>query len=311
MNASQNDIFRQLLKLLEENGRSGQAQDMAFLLSYMDNMSRQFDAVLQELQKVKAQLAQAQESPLKKTVKDMTDALADQAHAAQDTLKQFREKIKDCAVNAVEGFKTAGVSALDKAVSAMRVKPALESLQKKLSGLIEGTERNIGKVEEAGLRLRMARDYVKAAGRALSNREGYVLDGGQAGHIQGAILAPLRAARKILSGMNHATLSAIKGVEHLKLSADIRTGRKPSIRQALLENKVEIPGLPAPEQEHNEREPSPGEMETTENPLRAERQEEKRPSIRQALAEKNKEISAQAQAVPPQNKEHKAPEAAL
>lgn len=257
MNATQNDILRQFVKLLEENGRPAQAQEMTSLLLYMNNMSQQLDAVIAELQEIKAQLAHAQESPAKETVKDMTDASEKEAHETRDTFKEFRTKVKDCASRAVNGFKTFGVSALDTAVSVMHVKPALEAIQRRIDRMIERNEKNIAKVESIGHELRSAGSHVKNAGRAAIGRETRAVDGGQEGHIQGAILAPLRVGGKLLSGMNRATLSAIKGAEHLKLSAEIRTGRKPSIRQALLENKAEILGLPAPEPARDQSAPEP------------------------------------------------------
>ena len=59
-------MLQQFMKLLEENGRQGQAADLSALLWYMDGMSRQFDAVCQELQNVKAQLAQEKQPAVQK-----------------------------------------------------------------------------------------------------------------------------------------------------------------------------------------------------------------------------------------------------
>lgn len=250
MNTSQKDTFQQFMKLLEENGRAGQAREMAFLLAYMDNMSRQFDSVLGELREVKAQLARARESPVKKMLVRMTDALANSVRQARRLLRNLREKMASCAAHAVENFKTAGVSALDKAVSAMRVKPMLESIQRKIGGMIDGTEENIAKVEETGHKLRSAGGFLKNAGRALAGKETYLVDGGRAGHFQAVVLAPLRAVRATLSGMNRATLAALRGVEHLG-----RTEEKRSVRRFLLENKPKVLALPAPAQEKKRKTP--------------------------------------------------------
>ena len=250
MNTSQKDTFQQFMKLLEENGRAGQAREMACLLAYMDNMSRQFDSVLGELREVKAQLARARESPVKKMLVRMTDALANSVRQARRLLRNLREKMASCAAHAVENFKTAGVSALDKAVSAMRVKPMLESIQRKIGGMIDGTEENIAKVEETGHKLRSAGGFLKNAGRALAGKETYLVDGGRAGHFQAVVLAPLRAVRATLSGMNRATLAALRGVEHLG-----RTEEKRSVRRFLLENKPKVLALPAPAQEKKRKTP--------------------------------------------------------
>ena len=56
------EIMEQFLKLLSENGRAGQSEDLSRLLFYMDGMNRQLDAVRQELQTVRVQLAQAQDT---------------------------------------------------------------------------------------------------------------------------------------------------------------------------------------------------------------------------------------------------------
>ena len=40
-----NEAVQQFMKLLEENGRAGQASDLSALMWYMDDMSRQYDAV--------------------------------------------------------------------------------------------------------------------------------------------------------------------------------------------------------------------------------------------------------------------------
>lgn len=115
-------MLQQFMKLLEENGRQGQAADLSALLWYMDGMSRQFDAVCQELQEVKIQLAQEQQPAVQKVMQGVVTNLENKVEWARDMLAGLRERITDCARNAVENFKDAGVSALDKAMSAMGVK---------------------------------------------------------------------------------------------------------------------------------------------------------------------------------------------
>ena len=159
------------MKLLEENNRQGQAQDLSLLMFYMDGMTRQFEAVSQELQEVRQQLAQAQESPAKKAIGRMVEALGHKVEQAREVLDDLRERITDCAKNAVENFKEAGVSALDRAVSAIGVKNVLESLQEKISGMLSDTKQNIEKVESIGHELRSVGGHLKNAGRAMTGKE--------------------------------------------------------------------------------------------------------------------------------------------
>ena len=254
-----NEAIQQFMKLLEENGRQGQAADLSALMWYMDGMSRQYDAVLQELQSVRQQLAQVQEPSAKYVIQGAAAKLEHKAHQIKDTLDSLWEKIAGCATAAVENFKEAGVSALDKAVSAIGMKNVLESLQEKISGMIADTKQNIEKVESIGHELRSVGGHLKNAGRAVTGKETQVVDGGQEGRFQSVVLAPMRATQKLLSNMNNATLAAIGGVENLEVSAEAarearaerQAEKKPSIRKALAEKKVEAAQpAPAPEKEH-------------------------------------------------------------
>ncbi len=261
-----NEAIQQFMKLLEENGRQGQAADLSALMWYMDGMSRQYEAVLQELQTVRQQLAQVQEPSAKYVMQNAAAKLEHKAHQIKETLDNLWEKIAGCAAAAVENFKEAGVSALDRAVAAMGVKNTLEFLQEKISGMIEGAKQNIEKVEDIGHELRSVGGHLKNAGRAMTGKETQVVDGGQEGRFQSVVLAPMRTVQKLLSGMNNTTLAAIGGVEHLEQTADAarerqeeraaqrpgkRLEKKPSIRQALKTNQAEIAAssAPVPDQE--------------------------------------------------------------
>ena len=259
-------MLQQFMKLLEENGRQGQAADLSALLWYMDGMSRQFDAVCQELQEVKIQLAQEQQPAVQKVMQGVVTNLENKVEWARDMLAGLRERITDCARNAVENFKDAGVSALDKAMSAMGVKNVLESLQDHLSNMIADTKQNIEKVENIGHELRSVGGHLKNAGRAMTGKETQTVDGGQEGRFQSVVLAPMRGTKKLLSSMNNATLAAIGGVEHLEQTAEgarearaeRQAEKKPSIRQALAEKKAEAAArsTSAPEKEHKPQEAS-------------------------------------------------------
>ena len=252
------------MKLLEENKRREQAQDFSQLLEYMDGMSRQFDAVVQELQEVREQLAYEKQPAVKKIMQSAVTSLENKVEWARDMLAGLRERIVDCTRDAVENFKEMGVSALDNAMSVMGVKNALESLQEHISGMIADTKQNIEKVEDIGHELRSVGGHLKNAGRAMTGKETREVDGGQEGRFQSVVLAPMRAVQNLLTNMNHATLAAIGGMEHLEQTADAareaqaarkpgkHLGKKPSIRQKLAEKKAEAAArsVPMPEREH-------------------------------------------------------------
>ena len=256
--------FQEFLKLLNENGRADQGQDLSLMAWYLDGMERQFDAVLEELQAVKAELAQVteQQAPSKPFFASMVEGLEAKVEQAREQLTAFRDKIMTCMQDAADRFKDAGVSALDNAVAAMGVKNGLEHLQEGLQSSLSGVKDALEKAEDMGRELRSAGAHLKNAGRTMIGKEAQMVDGGQEGRFQSVILAPMRGVQKLLSNINNNTLAAIGVVEDLEQSADIardrqadraaqkpgkRLEKKPSIRQDLEEKKAQVAARPMPE----------------------------------------------------------------
>lgn len=268
MDMEKSPAFQEFLKLLNENGRAVQGQDLSLMAWYLDGMERQFDAVLQELQSVKAELAQVSErqAPAKFFLSKMVEALETRVERARNRLLTFCDRIVECAQDAVDRFKDAGVSALDSAITAMGVKKGLEHLQEGLQNSLSGIRDAIGKAEDVGHELRSVGGHLKNAGRAMTGKDTQTVDGGQEGRFQSAVLAPMRGIQKLLSNINNNTLAAIGVVEDLEQSADMarnrqeeraadkpgkRLAKKPSIRQALQKNQAEIAAKPAPAPDKN------------------------------------------------------------
>ena len=256
--------FQEFLELLNENGRAAQGQDLSLMAWYLDGMERQFDAVLKELQAVKAELARAteQQAPSKFLFTSMVEGLEAKVEQARERLTAFRDKIMECVQGAADRFKDAGVSALDNVVAAMRIKNGLEHLQEGLQSPLSGVKDALEKAEDIGHELRSAGGHLKNAGRAMVGKETQMVDGGQEGRFQSAVLAPMRGIQKLLSNINNNTLAAIGVVEDLEQSADMardrqadraaqkpgkRLEKKPSIRQDLAEKKAQVAARPTPE----------------------------------------------------------------
>lgn len=265
MDMEKSPAFQEFLKLLNENGRADQGWELSLMAWYLEGMEQQFDAVLQELQSVKAELSQITErqAPSKPLLTKMVEALETRVERARDRLLAFRDKIMECAQDAADRFKDAGVSALDGAIAAMGVKKGLEHLQEGLQNSLSGVNDAIGKVEDIGHELRSVGGHLKNAGRAMTGKETQTVDGGQEGRFQSAVLAPMRGIQKLLSNINNNTLAAIGNIEHLEAAAlgmrEMRAEReaqkpgkrltkKPSIRKELEAKKAEVAARPPAEQ---------------------------------------------------------------
>lgn len=271
MDMEKSPAFQEFLKLLNENGRADQGQELYLMAWYLEGMEQQFDIVLRELQSVKAELAQVTERqvPAKPLLTKMLEGLEAKVEQARERLVSFREKVMGCAQDAVYRFKDAGVSALDSAITAMGVKKGLEHLQEGLQNSLASMQEALGKAEEMGTQLRRGFRNIANAGRIAANKELDFDPKIEEGRFQSVILAPMRGIQKLLSNINNNTLAAIGVVEDLGQSADLardrqeertadkpgkRLAKKPSIRQALQKNQAEIAArsAPAPDKEQKQ-----------------------------------------------------------
>ena len=250
------EILQAFLKLMEENSRKEQAQDLTLLLSYLRDMEHQLDAVVNELHTVKQELAE-QKAGLnpagRREVSARVEQLEGSAHHLFEKIEELRSRIVTCAANALENVKQAGTVALDRAVSAMGLGKALAAIQRSASQSMADTKRHIEGIETISHELRSVGGHLKNIGRTMTGKETQRVDGGKEGAIQAGILAPLRAAYRIHAKMNNTALAAIGAVERLEQAAakaqEKRVEKKPSIRKNLEEKKAEAAARPAPDKE--------------------------------------------------------------
>ncbi|MDE2444017.1 MAG: hypothetical protein O0X49_06490 [Methanocorpusculum sp.] len=232
---------------MAEQGREQQAAELDLLLHQMDSMERQLRAVSQELRAIKEQLASSGPTkPEQRFVSGLVQKLENRLDSLRERLNDLRAHMAGWARDTLEQFKQAGVSALDKAMSALNVKGGLEQIHTGIQGCMEALRGGIRRVEQMGDELRQAGAHLHSAGRAAAGKgPARRLDTTQEGRFQSGLLAPMRAAVRGLSRMNNAALAAIGTVERLEQAA--QAARKPSIREALAEKKAEAAARPAPE----------------------------------------------------------------
>ncbi len=236
------EAVMELLSLMKENGRELQAVELSCLISALDSMEQQYSSVLAELRDIKRELTPEQPSF------DLVQAAQEKVEQARDQLAAVKERIIVWAKTAVEDFKRVGVSALDTAISSLGIKNLLETMQDKVCGAMENVDTSIKRVEAMGQELRSAGAHLKNAGRAAAGKETQEVDGERPGRFQTVILAPMRAVRGALAGLNRTIYRAEGAVERLGHTAERGRGKreKPSVWQQLDQKKVEVSALPAP-----------------------------------------------------------------
>ena len=230
---------------MAEQGRQQQVAELNQLLQQMDTMERQLRAVSWELRMVKEHLASSgPPRPEQRFMAGLVQKLEGRLDSLRERMDTLRTHMADWARDTLDQFRQAGVSALDKAMSALKVMEGLEQLHTGIQGCMEAFRGGIRRVEQMGEELRQAGAHLHSAGRAAAGKgPARRLDTTQEGRFQSGVLMPLRLAVHRLSCMNNATLAAIGAVERLEQAA--QAARKPSIRDALAEKKAEVAARPA------------------------------------------------------------------
>ncbi len=249
------EAVKEMLRLMEENDRQEQAAEFARVIDAVDNMSQQYAKLTNELTEVKERLSEASRlrHPLHDMLSKTVRAVETKADDAFVRLCSVRNRIISCAETAVADFKRMGVSALDQAVATLRVGDLLTAVGEKISAALDSTETSIQKLETMGRELRSAGAHMKNAGRAAGGKEVQPVDGGEAGRIQSAVLAPLRGVHSVLTQFSRTNGKALTAVERLEDAADRNRGKreKSSVRHRL---EKKPPALPAPAKKFREAE---------------------------------------------------------
>ena len=223
-----NDDVKKLLALLSKV-EGDRAKEFSQLIKYVDTMEKRFDLVSAELLQVRGQLADMQQSPVKKALSAAVTGIESGVRDARKELGAIKERIAEAAARAVESVKHTGLSALNKTLSFIGVKDMLNDLRGGLNYFIDDTKDAIAKVEAVGEELRSAGGHLKQAGRATIGKERQEVDASKEGRFQAGLLAPLRTVRGAMAGIEKTAGAAVGQLEKLEQAAE----KKPSVRENL------------------------------------------------------------------------------
>lgn len=119
----------ELLKILLDVNLEQNRQTVHLLMNYMNDIEENFFSVLEELDTVKAQLAQVQQIPQTKevrhTLSDLIQNLQGQANHLQEQIHGMKTRLNEKAAQLVQNFKDQGVTALNHVCEFLGVKESL------------------------------------------------------------------------------------------------------------------------------------------------------------------------------------------
>ena len=243
-----------LVETMKENDRPEMASNLIDLTRRVDELEAQNRALEETVRGMQAEIAalQAARFPVGQAVLGLLAALQASADGIKEQLGKVREGVTAWARDSVESVKLHGVSALDKTVSFLHIKPAMEAAQHGIQNALESVRAAVDRAEETGFQLREAGRALKNASRAAMGKEEDFKPAVQEGRFQKTVLAPSRGVKGTLNNMNDKALGAVGALEKLEQSgreSRERLTEKKSVRAELARSKREAASraMPAPD----------------------------------------------------------------
>ena len=241
--------LKEFFKLLSQNGQQQEASEFSSLVTQLNQMEKQYTAVLSELKAVREQLESIQDNGIKATVTKSVSSAQQKVEQAKDQLGHIRTSLSDMVKQTLAAVKQHGISALNKAADFMGRKAALNDMRDNLNASISDTQKSIDRINAVGSELHALNEHGKNLGRALIGKEAAELtQRNEDKGVLAAIAKPLKKSKAMLEGMEKGVTRALQSIDRLEKAAARGKEEKPSVREGLKAAK---------QQESKEKPPTP------------------------------------------------------
>ena len=241
--------LKEFFKLLSQNGQQQEASEFSSLVTQLNQMEKQYTAVLSELKAVREQLESIQDNGIKATVTKSVSSAQQKVEQAKDQLGHIRTSLSDMVKQTLAAVKQHGISALNKAADFMGIKAALNDMRDNLNASISDTQKSIDRINAVGRELHALNEHGKNLGRALIGKEAAELtQRNEDKGVLAAIAKPLKKSKAMLEGMEKGVTRALQSIDRLEKAAARGKEEKPSVREGLKAAK---------QQESKEKPPTP------------------------------------------------------
>lgn len=241
--------LKEFFKLLSQNGQQQEASEFSSLVTQLNQMEKQYTAVLSELKAVREQLEGIQDKGIKATVTKSVSSAQQKVEQAKDQLGHIRTSLSDMVKQTLAAVKQHGISALNKAADFMGIKAALNDMRDNLNVSISDTQKSIDRINAVGSELHALNEHGKNLGRALIGKEAAELtQRNEDKGVLAAIAKPLKKSKAMLEGMEKGVTRALQSIDRLEKAAARGKEEKPSVREGLNAAK---------QQESKEKPPTP------------------------------------------------------
>ena len=212
------EVIRELLELLKKNAMKEQANDVFEICSYVDGLEKKIDSMTEELTNMQNQIKEMQEDTLVNNAKKALSEAQEQLNARCEQIKsqvlEVKAQVKATAKSIVDGR-----TALYRVSEFLGIKKRLLDIRENVRGAIKTTDKDIAKTALLAKGFREAGQTAANAFRTFADKPEVDYSQKEQKHsITKAILAPMKAVKKILVSMELHLDASIDKLDNLDMN---------------------------------------------------------------------------------------------
>ena len=220
------EVVRELLELLKKNAMKEQANDVFEICSYVDGLEKKIDSMTEELTSMQNQIKEMQEDTLvnnaKKALSEAQERLNARCEQIKSQVLKVKTQVKSTAKSIVDEAKEKGKSALYRVSEFLGIKKRLLDIRENVRGAIKTTDKDIAKTALLAKGFREAGQTAANAFRTFADKPEVDYSQKEQKHpITKAVLAPMKAVKKILVSMELHLDASIDKLDNLAMNVQL------------------------------------------------------------------------------------------
>lgn len=171
----ESDVIKQFMELLSQQNMGEQSQGFMEMFRYVAGMQLQLSVMADELQGMREQLVQLQESQPKAVTERLVDKAAqlqEKVTSLSERLSEIKDRLMQTAAQAVSAFKEKGKEAMCAVVQKglSGIKSVLAGYQEKLQEVKTDYEKTANQIDSIGDELKQIGNSVSNVGRLIAGK---------------------------------------------------------------------------------------------------------------------------------------------
>ena len=220
------EVVRELLELLKKNALKEQANDVFEICSYVDGLEKKIDSMTEELTNMQNQIKEMQEDTLvnnaKKALSEAQERLNARCEQIKSQVLKVKTQVKSTAKSIVDEAREKGKSALYRVSEFLGIKKRLLDIRENVRGAIKTTDKDIAKTALLAKGFREAGQTAANAFRTFADKPEVDYSQKEQKHpITKAVLAPMKAVKKILVSMELHLDASIDKLDNLAMNVQL------------------------------------------------------------------------------------------